>query len=251
MKIFLSLSGILLAVTLWAQPSVSDTSMSIPMFYITYMYQFPGGDLAERYGNSSSIGGGFQWKTDKNWIVGIEYTYLFGQDVKISDQIMENIKTEDGNIISMAGTYASFHTYERGYYVSARFGKLIPVLSPNPNSGFVIMGSLGYFQHKIRIEVADNSAPQLMDDYKKGYDRLTGGFGISEQLGYLFLSNSHLWNFYLGVEFNQAWTAPLRDVNFDTGKPDEILNRFDSMIGIKAAWFIPIFKRLPQKYYYY
>jgi hypothetical protein len=113
------------------------------------------------------------------------------------------------------------------------------------------MGSLGYFQHKIRIEVADNSAPQLMDDYKKGYDRLAGGFGISEQIGYLYLSNSHLWNFFLGVEFNQAWTAPLRDVNFDTGEPDEISNRFDSMIGIKAAWFIPIFKRLPQKYYYY
>lgn len=251
MKVLLSLLGVLFAINISAQQSVSDTTMSIPMFYLTYMYQFPGGDLADRYGNSSSVGGGFQWKTDKNWIIGTEYTYLFGQDVKIADEIMLNIKTEEGNIINMAGTYASYQTYQRGYYISARFGKLQPVLNPNPNSGFVFMGSLGYFTHKIRIEVADNSAPQLFDDYKKGYDRLAGGFGISEQVGYLYLSNSRIWNFFFGVEFNQAWTSPMRDVNFDTGLSDEVSKRFDSTIGIKLAWFIPIFKRLPQKYYYY
>lgn len=251
MKAFLLLSGVMLTVTLWGQSRVSDTAMSIPMFYATYSFQFPGGDLLDRYGNSSSIGGGFQWKTNKNWIVGTEYIYLFGQDVKIADQIMNNLKTEDGAIISMAGTYASYNLYERGYYISGRFGKLFPVLSPNPNSGFVIMGSLGYFQHKVRIEVADNTAPQLLNDYKKGYDRLAGGFSISEHIGYMYLSDSRVLNFFFGLEFHQSWTKPLRDVNFDTGLPDEVTNRFDSMIGIKVAWIVPLFKRLPQKHYYY
>ena len=182
------------------------------MFYATYSYQFPGGDLAERFGNNSSIGGGFSWKTNQNWIFGAEFNFLFGNDVKIADQIMNNLKTEDGAIINMAGNYTSYSIYERGYYISARVGKLIPVLSPNPNSGITIIGSLGYFQHKIRIEVVDNSAPQLQDDYKKGYDRLAGGFGVSEFIGYTYLSNSRLLNFYLGFEINQAWTKARRDV---------------------------------------
>lgn len=233
------------------QVSVSDSSLSIPMFYATYAYQFPGGDLADRYGNNSSVGGGFKWKSKQNWLFGAEYVYLFGNNVKVTDQIMNNIKTSSGQIINSAGNFASYSIQERGYYISGRFGKLFPLLSPNPNSGFFLMGSLGYFQHKIRIEVTDNNIPQLRDDYKKGYDRLASGFGISEMLGYMYLSNNRLINLFVGVEFNQAWTKPKRDVNFDTMEPDELSNRFESLAGIKVGWIIPIFKRLPNKVYYY
>ena len=99
--------------------------------------------------------------------------------------------------------------------------------------------------------MADNTAPQLLDDYKKGYDRLAGGLGISEFIGYTYLSNSKLINFYLGFEINQSWSKPKRDVNFDTGEPNPKLNRYDVLYGIKVGWIIPLFKRLPEKYYYY
>jgi hypothetical protein len=242
---------ILLSAGLKGQADISDTTLSIPMFYATYSYQFPGGDMADRFGNNSSIGGGFSWKTTQNWIVGAEFNFLFGNDVKVADQIMGNLKTEEGSIINMAGNYASYSIYERGYYISARVGKLIPVLNPNPNSGITLIGSLGYLQHKIRIEVADNTAPQLQDDYKKGYDRLAGGFAASQFIGYTYLSNSRLMNFYFGFEINEAWTKALRDVNFDTGLPDETQNRLDILYGIKVAWIVPLFKRMPEKYYYY
>jgi hypothetical protein len=163
---------------------------------------------------------------------------------------MTNLKTENGNIIDMAGNFASVELYERGYNVSFKFGKIIPVLSPNPNSGILIMGSIGYLQHKIRIEVDDNSAPQLNGDYKKGYDRLAGGPSISEFIGYTFLSDNRMLNFIGGVEFVQGWTKALRDVNFDTMVPDNKKNRFDRFIGIKVGWIVPVFKRLPDKYYY-
>ncbi len=233
------------------QSDISDTTLSIPMFYASYAYQIPGGDLADRYGNNSNIGGGFQWKTNKNWIFGADFNYLFGSDIKNADRIMSNIKTDNGNIIDMAGNFTDYSIYERGYYISAKFGKLFPVLSPNPNSGIIVTGSVGYLQHKIRIEVTNNAAPQLNGDYKKGYDRLTGGPGISEFVGYMYLSNSKLLNFFAGFEFTQAWTKPKRDVNFDTRKPDEISRRFDLLYGIKVGWIIPLFKRLPEKYYYY
>jgi hypothetical protein len=251
MRILALLIAISIISGLKGQSDISDTTLSIPMFYATYSYQFPGGDLADRFGNNSSVGGGFNWKTNQNWMFGAEFNFMFGNDVKVADEIMGNLKTEDGAIINMAGNFTSYSIMERGYYISARIGKLIPVISPNPNSGLTIIGSLGYLQHKIRIEVADNTAPQLLDDYKKGYDRLAGGFCISEFIGYTYLSNSKLINFFLGFEINEAWTKPRRDVYFDTGEPDPNPNRFDVLYGIKVGWIVPLFKRLPEKYYYY
>ena len=251
MRLIFIITGFFLIINSYGQLSVADSSLNIPMFYATYTYQMPGGDMADRFGNNSGIGGGFQWKTNKNWIFGGEFIYLFGNDIKIADQIMNNLKTSEGGIINMAGNFASTHLYERGYYISGRFGKIFPVISPNPNSGIVVMGSIGYFQHKIKIEVTDNSAPQLIGDYKKGYDRLTSGIGISEFIGYMYISDSRLLNFFAGFEFNQAWTNPRRDVNFDTMKPDEISKRFDTLMGIKIGWIIPLFKRMPEKYYYF
>ncbi|MEZ5084365.1 MAG: hypothetical protein R2750_13110 [Bacteroidales bacterium] len=251
MKYLLSLFGIFSLLFVNAQSDVNDTTLTIPMFYASYAYQIPGGDMANRFGNNSVISGGFMTKTRANWLMGADFSFLFGNKIKISDEIMQNLKTEDGYIIDMGGSYAQYALYERGYYISGRFGKLFSVLAPNPNSGIMLMGSMGYFQHKIRIEVLDNSAPQLLDDYKKGYDRLSGGFGISEFIGYMFLSNNRLLNFYGGLEFNQAWTKPLRKVNFDTRLPDEKQNRFDSLMGFRIGWMIPVFKRLPEKYYYF
>ena len=235
----------------YSQVSASDSVLSIPMFYITYAYQFPGGDMADRFGNNSSIGGGFQWKTNKNWIIGGEFLFLFGNKVKIADEIMFNLKTHNGYIISMSGNFTNYAIFERGYYISGRMGKLIPVFSPNQNSGIVLMGSLGYFQHKIRIEVEKNTAPQLNGDYKKGYDRLAGGFSISQFIGYMHIGDSRLLNFFGGIEIYEAWTKPKRDVNFDTTKPDVVTKRFDLLIGLKVGWVIPIFQRMPKKYYYY
>lgn len=234
-----------------SQVSVSDSVLSIPMFYATYALQFPGGDMADRYGISSSIGGGFQWKTNKNWIFGGEFLFMFGNKVKIADEIMFNIKTSSGNIIDQAGNFTNYAIFERGYYISGRFGKLFPILSPNENSGIVLMGSLGYMQHKIRIEVEKNTAPQLNRDYKKGYDRLAGGLGLSQFIGYMYIGDSRLLNFFGGVEIYEAFTKPKRDVNFDTTQPDKISNRFDLLIGLKIGWIIPIFKRMPESHYYY
>jgi hypothetical protein len=234
-----------------AQFDIKDSSLSIPMFYVAYALQFPGGDLSDRYGINSNIGGGFLWKTPKNWFVGADFNSIFGSDLKNSDELLQNLKTETGHIIDMGGTFANYNLYERGYYATARFGKLFPVLSPNPNSGFVILLGAGYLQHKTRIDVEKNTVPQLTGDYKRGYDRLTGGFVLTQFVGYMYLSNSRVLNFFGGFDFSQAWTKPFRDVNFDTRLPDAQPNRLDLLTGFKLGWIIPIFPREPEKFYYY
>lgn len=234
-----------------SQQSANDTTLNIPMFYASYTFQVPGGDLSDRFGTNSAIGGGFQFKTATNWTVGANFDFIFGDKVHNTDSLMLNLRTEGGQIIDMAGNFADISLFERGFTIMARVGKVIPVLSPNPNSGFFISASAGYIQHKIRIEVLSNTAPQLNGDYKKGYDRLTGGFAIKQFVGYIFLSDNRLLNFYGGFEFTQSWTKPLREVNFDTMEPDPITNRFDVLNGFKVGWIIPIFQREPEKFYYY
>ena len=114
---------ILLAGGLKAQFDINDTTLSIPMFHATYSYQFPGGDMADRFGNNSSIGGGFLYKTKPELALRAEFNFLFGDNVKVADQIMGNLKTDEGNIINMAGNFTSYFIYERGYYISGRLGK--------------------------------------------------------------------------------------------------------------------------------
>ena len=231
------------------QVSIKDKGITIPMIYAAYSYQFPGNDMKERFGGTSQLGPGFQVKTSSNWIIGAEFDFIFGSNVKNGFDILEDIMTSDGNIINGDGVPSVVALFERGYNFNVRFGKLFAVLSPNPNSGIVIMGGIGYLQHKISIQVENESAPQLKGDYKRGYDRLSGGFAINEFIGYMYLSNSRILNFMVGVEFFQSWTKSKREYLFDLMGPDKE-KRFDTMIGPKLVWMIPLHKRAPKEFYY-
>jgi hypothetical protein len=246
----LFLSFFLIIFSLNAQVNVKDSAISASMFYAAYSYQFPGGDLAERFGSNSSIGGGFLIKTRSNWIIGAEGNYQFGSSVKNQDSLLVSISTPEGYIIDANGYIADVVLYMRGYSFFGVFGKLLPLVGPNPNSGFTLIAGAGYIQNKIRILNPGNTAPQLQGDYKKGYDKLNGGFALSASLGYLYMSNSRLLNFSLAFEFIQAWTKSKRKVDFDTGLPDPA-NYSSQYYGIKATWNIPLYKRKPKEYYLY
>ncbi len=232
-----------------AQRSVSDSSIFMSLAHFSYTAQLPAGDMADRFGMNSAVGGGVLFKTSSNWIFGFDANYLFGSDVKNKDQILKNIETSYGFIIDDSGLPAEVHLRERGFTVFGRVGKLFPVLSPNPNSGLFLIGGLGYIQHKIYIESLDDLASQVRGDYAKGYDKLCGGPAVSEFVGYLYMSNNRLINFYAGFEFTQAWTSSLREYNFAEMKYENE-NRFDMLNGIKVGWVISIYKREARSYYF-
>jgi hypothetical protein len=236
--------------TSFSQVHVKDSSIVAPMIYATYAFQFPGGDLARRYGNNSSIGGGFMVKTKSNWLFAAEGNYLFGEIVKNSDSLLSKIATPEGYVINKNGYYSEIGFAERGFTIFGKFGKLFPVLSPNPNSGPLFMLGAGFLQDKIRIHDGDNSAPQVQGDYKKGYDRLNNGYALSGTIGYLYLGESRLLNFSVNFEFIQAWTTYRRDRNFDTGRKDKS-SLSSQFYGIKVKWIIPLYKRMVKDYYLY
>jgi len=250
-KLLLVFTTLSLTVSMaFAQVNIHDSAIFSPLIYAAYGYQFPGGDLSTQFGSNSSIGGGILFKTSHNWIFGAEGNYMFGQTVKNGEDILKGISTRDGFLIDANGYYADVIYYERGYNFFAKFGKVIPLLAPNPNSGFILLAGAGYLEDKIRIHNPGNTAPQLLGDYKKGYDRLNGGIAITGSLGYMYLSNTRLLNFSINFEFMQAWTKPYRERDFDTGKQD-IRKLSSQFYGIKVSWIIPLYKRSPKQFYLY
>lgn len=251
-KILRHILFLVLTVSLFSargQVNIRDSVVNFPIVYAAYGFHFLGGDIAESFGPSSTIGGGIGYKTGKNFYFGLEYSYLFGGKVKNGDEILQDLLTHDGQLIGQDGEYAIFQYMQRGHIIWFQAGKLIPVLSKNPNSGILIKLGGGFVQHRMDIAVRENTALQLSDDYKYGYDRLTRGFGLNQFIGYLFVGESKLLNFYAGLDFSQAWTKNVRDVNFDTRLSDDS-RHLDLFFGFKVGWVIPIYRSAPVDYYY-
>jgi hypothetical protein len=233
-----------------AQVNANDSVVSafIPAF--NYSLQFPGGDVAEQYGLNSTIGGSLMVKSKKNFLYSFNMGFIFGNQVYNGDSILKWVMTGDGNIIDGNGLYAAYSLYERGYSLSFNVGKILPVLAVNPNSGLMLSAGLGYLAHRMVIEVQDKTAPQVGGDYAKGYDHLTTGFALNQFIGYFYMGNSRVLNFYAGFEIYEAFTKNRRNYNFDTMMKDES-SHTDFFYGFRIGWMIPIYDRAPDAYYYY
>lgn len=233
----------------YGQVNVKDSVIFSPLIDFSYSFQIPGGDLAQRFGNHSEIGVSFLIKTHKNFLYGVDWNYLFGDEVK-EDSIADGFRDEYGGILANNGLYSQVYFTERGFSLSAKFGKIFSVLSPNPNSGIMVLVGVGILQHKIKIEDRFNEVPLLSgDNYYAGYDRLTNGVMFTEFIGYRLLSTRRLINVFGGFEFSQALTKNRREVNFDTGLKDSH-QRHDLQMGVKIGFTLPLYKQVPQDYYY-
>lgn len=244
------LTFILSLLCLHVGAQISDSSINIWQVNAHYAFQVPGADMAEKFGVNSAVGVGLTYKLSNRIMLGAEVSYLFGSVIKRDSTILDGLRSSNGEIINEYGEYARIICSQRGFYAGAKIGYLIPVLGPNQNSGIVVELGCGLLQHHIRIENKDNNTPPVLGDYKKGYDRLSNGLAIKPFLGYQYLDNSKLINFYVGIEFYQAWTMCRRDFNFDTMSRDNTVNN-DRLFSVKAGWILPIYRRAPEKFYYY
>ncbi len=234
--------GLLLSHLAFAQASndYAQNKGDVLMPYLSYAGHRPGADLANRFGNNFSLGLGLDWMTAKsNWIFGINANFLFGNAVK--SDVLASLRTDAGFIIGNNRLPADITLRQRGWLLHAEFGKHFPLNAQNPRAGIRLTISPGLLQHRIRIQDDPQQAvPQLLGDYKKGYDRLTNGFSITEFIGYQLLSENKRMNFFLGLEFTQAFTQNRRDFDFVTRTKDET-KRMDLLYGIRLGWIIPFY----------
>ncbi|MDX1651858.1 MAG: hypothetical protein R3277_05165 [Brumimicrobium sp.] len=234
----------------YGQRNVSDEVIGTPYVGVQYGANLTGGDLADRYGFTNSLGALAGYKTKRNWLFAADGNFLFGNDIRI-EGVLQNLKDSQGNISNTSGGPAIVLLFNRGFHINGIVGKLIPVLSPNPNSGIMLQVGAGYSWHKLRVESQEDDVPQIQGDYLKGYDRLTIGANTSQFIGYSFMANRGILNFYGGLYFQQAFTRNQRDIFYD--HPNETVSkdlRTEFLYGIRVGWMIPIYKRKPKEFYF-
>lgn len=230
-----------------------DKTFSTPFCSAAMGWTLPFGEMQNRYEPFLSIDANLGWKTSKNWLYMAEFGFAFGMDnVKIKDDILRGIMTNDVQpfVISEGGTDAGVVAYNRNISFVGKAGRLFPISKKHPNSGIMIMIGAGWLQHQIIYQATLEKAPQLEGDYAYGYDRQMRGLITSAFVGYMHMSKKNFLNFYLGVEFNQAWTRMTRDYQFDLKSGDNTIYQ-DRMFSFKFGWMFPFFGRDSDKVYYY
>ena len=258
--------GLTLNMSAQMPKDIMKDPIPVAMFQATYAFHIPGLDTKDLYGVSHNVGGGFAYKTESNWLFGINANYIYGPKVK-GDRVEifgEAITNDVGEIIGSSGNFALLELNQRGFHLQGEVGKLFP-FGVNPNSGFFLQGGLGYLRNRIRIDYQQTllNTPLPVDkDYRFGYDRMRGGPAAHLEAGYLLLNDTRLVNFSIALEVTYARTRDLRDYDFrvftnsETGvmepvgytDPNKRYNDF--YYGIRVTWSIPTYERKPQDFYY-
>lgn len=249
MKKVIVLILVIVSLASFSQKKVEEKAV-IPAISVDFGYQIPGGDMATRFGNNYNVGGTFWLKLKNNFILGLDGYYLFGDELKEEAyNTFDGIKTSDGNITDKYGHSSTILMTERGYYFGLKVGKLFPLTKGNGNTGIIATVGGGFLEHHILIENDGNRTPQILDEYKKGYDKLVNGFAFQEFIGYMYMGKSRLLNFIVGLEFTQGFTKSRRSYDFNLMKYND-KKRLDLLYGIKVSWLIPFRKRMPADFYY-
>ena len=109
----------------YGQSSITDSSINIPLLKLGYSANFPGKDLKDRFGFTSSLNARFEIKLKSQWIVGVKYDFLFGGNVSDSGMLKELI-TSSGGIIGVDGKFSTYEMLQRGH--RGLFGKTFTLL---------------------------------------------------------------------------------------------------------------------------
>lgn len=215
----------------------------------SYSAQFPFGNLGDRFGFNSQVSLHLSYKIKKNWMLGVEGGFIFGNVLK-DNYIIDKITTTTGQLVSQNNDLIRVRPQMQGFTIKGEVGKIIPFSQKYPDAGLLLITGFGFLEHKIWLNVRESSLPQLSKTYRKGYDRMCNGPVISQFVGGAFMARRKYYSFYGGVQFDLGFTKDRRNYDFyEMRKLDE--NRLDMYLGIKLGWILPVFLQSSEKEYYY
>ncbi|MCS7075412.1 MAG: hypothetical protein NZ455_01820 [Bacteroidia bacterium] len=228
--------------------NVKDTLVSFFNFKVVASYQLPAMDLAKRFGSHATVGGEIAYKNMQNWLWSAYTTITFGKKIRELNHL-QNLWTSQNTIIGVDGRNAAISRYHRGYQMGIQAAKIFSRIGGvNPNCGLFVQGGIGYIQHKIRIETIGNTVYDLNKGSVEGYDRLCGGLMLNQGVGYLFLDNNRLANFFVLLECIQGFTRSLRKIQYDVPNPD-LRTRIDMALGLKIGYMLAFYTKIEKDYY--
>ncbi len=216
------------------------------LFNFNFGAHLPAADMAKRFNEDMSVGGGLEYITANNFIWGAQGHYFFG--TKVNDDPLAGIRTPEGGIIGVDQSLASVILRERGFFIGANLGKLL-IFNEKKRSGLRLSGGVGWMQHKIRLQDDGQTVPLLTGAYRKGYDRLTGGPTLTEFIGWQHLGANRRSNWFVGFDMLQGFTHTLRDWDFAAQQKLTGI-RLDLRFGIRMGWVLPFYKQAAEQIYY-
>ena len=208
----------------------------------------PLGILNERFTTSSNLNFNALYRNKNNFMFGFGIEQLFGGRLKDST-MFQNLKNDQGVFIDKSGIPAAVILTGTGFIFKSNIGKLI-TFNDNKNSGIFCRLSLGFLQHKIKINVQESNVPGLHDEYLKGYDHLTNGLYTNSYIGYMFLAQDGRFNFSLGFDYGLGFTKNRRSWNFDNNTYDGS-SRLEHILSIKLSYFFTLYLSDPEGDYYF
>ena len=209
--------------------------------------ELPSSDMVKRFGPDLTAGGTVLRKTKQNFLYGIEGNYFSGATVK--EDVLRQMKNAEGSITNNEGYPTDLRINERGLSAQLLIGKILNIDKKNKNSGLIFTFGLGYIQHKVHFYTQENKLASVNGSTVYGYDRLTAGISGTQFIGYLHLSRRRMINYYAGFTFLEGVTKSLRKFNYDTAMPDTKW-RFDVLSGFRIGWIMPLYKKMPNDFYY-
>ena len=198
------------------------------------------GDLADRFGNGFTFGGGLMWVPAKSNIeFGFRFEYGFGRDVK--EDVLAGLRTTEGFLIGNQREPADIMLRQRQIFLGPSFG-YTRAIGQNRRAGLHFKSSIGYFHHRIKVQrdVVQGVAA-LNEEYLAGYDRLAGGPALHQFIGYQQYAANRRLNFFAGAEFLVAFTKQLRSFDIPTAAVPSAEGRTDITLGLKAGIIIPLY----------
>jgi len=245
--VFLFFLGMMSSLSL-AQRNAGKERIATPMIGIHYSAMLPHADMKDRYGFLNQIGATAGYKDRENWVYGIEGNFYFGNRAK-NDSIFAFMTDNFGNISESEGAKGIVEILPRGFNINAHIGKIFSIFGSNPNSGLYLNFGAGYTLMKYRIQTTNEFVPLIEGDNRKYFDRQTVGLSLSQFVGYSFINPKMSAHFYAGIYANQGFTRFSRSWFYDQGpSPKGILNDFQ--VGLRAGWYIPIYKRQAKSIYF-
>ncbi len=245
----LLLITLLLSIQSKGQGSISDSCLFLTTIAPSYAYQLPDGDLQERFGPNSNVAMRVGLKTGSNFQLDLVGAFIFGNNVRIKDEMLQSLKTSKGYVLNAQGERVRIQYFQRGFSVTLQAGKVFP-LGYNPNSGILVKAGAGFLQHNVRIKVKDENVPQLNEDRTDYFDRRASGVTFHEFVGYQHFANNRVANFFIGLEFFQAFPENRRSYNVDDMQQNKG-TRFDMLHGIRAGFMLPLYESESEEVFYY
>lgn len=211
-------------------------------------FDIPGGDMGKRFGLSYRIGPAIMYKTKSNWMFGTKADFILGNKIR-EDSLLINMLDNNSTILNNAGQRVGIRIYEQGYMLGIQAGKIFSLSKTNSDNGIMALTTVGFMQHRINVFDRDKSIPQIRGEYRKGYDRLTNGIFVEEYICYNYFANNGMINFNIGLDITAGFTRGRRDYLYDVMRTD-VGSRMDILFGIRGGWYIPIFKKKSEEYFF-